>query len=173
MPQQQIFSPKFKRAVRDHIELKLFHPYLKQLTETKERIISDHVKLTRSFEHAFRYRGTCYGEYKQKYKVSELHESLVPRFLEYKAENDQFYMYQHAPIMNYITQALNQCSTPNDLLAVMPEYTHSTFYSIIQSYLPKYTQSLTDKRIDEFNSKFQHVITLFKERLTLNLLLGE
>ena len=167
-----VFAPKYKRAVLDRIESNLFQATFIDFNERLSTFINQHYTLTpRSFETAFRYRGTVYGEFKRRYQVVELNESLKPAFGDFVKEKQDFYDRVHAPIMNMITQALNQCKNPADLLVILPEHTHQAFYNAIKDHLPNYQATLTEEVKEVFQQKYAYPLQLLKERLALKLLL--
>lgn len=169
-----VFAPKFKKSVRDLIEKNLFDFQFKFFFEEEQKFVDKHYALNpRSFEKAFRFRGTTYGEFKRRYQVLELHDDLKESFQLYLESRYHFYAYQHAPIMSMVTQALNLCKTPNDLLAILPTHTHSVFYDAIKSYLDSCQQTLTQDQISEFNDKYSDAFQVFREMMTLKLIAGE
>ena len=167
-----VFAPKYKRAVLDRIESNLFRDTFKNFNERLHDFITKHYKLTpKSFESAFRYKGTIYGEFKRRYQVAELDESLKPEFAEYINEKNDFYNKVHAPIMNMITQALNLCKTPPDLFIILPEHTHQAFYNAIKDHLSNYQPTLTEEDKTAFQEKHAYSLQLLKERLALKLIM--
>lgn len=171
-----IFGPKFKRDLLQRVLKDLFGETQQYFRQREDALCRQHKQLTQG-EAVFTYRGKVFLHNKVldrpggHFKALPLHPSLREEADEYLDAKRKFDDEEQAVIQQYLTNALNICETPGDLLMVLPEQTHQAFLPYIEKFLDKYPATLTEARAARFREDYRHYDAAFKERLLTNLLM--
>jgi hypothetical protein len=170
---QSAFMPAFKRSILNMIKQSLFAPTRKDFVQRQNAICLAHQKTSEKRQTSFLFKGEIYSYTEQGFHrpLERLSDELTETQQALLDEIKQFTQQEESLICAYLTNALNLCNTPNDLLEVLPEQVHSIFKSKIEHHLNHFEVTVPPHKLTAFKTRHQLHEDILKQRLMMNILL--
>lgn len=152
----------------------LYKPYEEHCNTLIDRIIVEHVKLSKATFLGFRFRGKHYfhsSTQDRPRNPTSLSLVLYPQMEELLKDFETVRLYEYPLVINSITAMLNESQHPNDFLKILPECIHPALYNFYQKPYTGYDEEITAEKAIEIRQKYNKAMDAMLIRLTTNLVL--
>lgn len=152
----------------------LYKPYEEHCNTLIDRIIVEHVKLSKATFLGFRFRGKHYfhsSTQDRPRNPTSLSLVLYPQMEELLKDFETVDLYEKPLILNSVNAMLNESQHPNDFLKVLPECLHPALSTFYRTQFPGYDEELTPEKATEIRKRYSKALDAIHIRLATNLIL--
>lgn len=152
----------------------LYKPYEEHCNLILDRIIVEHMKLSKATFLGFRFRGKHYfhsSTQDRPRNLTSLSLELYPQMEEVLKDFEMVNLYEKPLILNSVTAMLNESQHPNDFLKVLPECLHPALSRFYHTQYPGYDEELTPEKATEIRERYSKALDAIHVRLATNLIL--